>query len=132
MLSQAHALKDGGIPIMEVTFRTEAAEACLLALKSANLEGVCVGAGTVLTVAQAEAAANAGAEFIISPGVNPEVVRWCVAHDVPVFPGIATPTDIQVGLRSTVGSASPTNLFPPHANRAPSCARAHCASFLVV
>lgn len=76
---------------MEVTFRTAAAEAALLALKDAAIPGMCIGAGTVLTVEQAEAAIAAGSEFVISPGVNPEVVSYCVEHEVPVFPGIATP-----------------------------------------
>jgi hypothetical protein len=60
--------------------------------------GVRAGAGTVLTVEQAEAAISAGAQFVISPGVNPEVVSYCVAREVPVFPGVATPTDIQAAL----------------------------------
>eukprot|EP01048_Picozoa_sp_COSAG05_P009660 COSAG05_NODE_806_length_7193_cov_10.079786_2_plen_335_part_00 len=109
----AHALKAGGIPIMEITFRTAAAEACMLALKTANVEGVCVGAGTVLTVAQAEAAVNAGAEFIISPGVNPEVVSWCIERGVPVFPGIATPTDIQAAMNL---GCDTLKFFPAEAN----------------
>ena len=76
---------------MEVTFRTDAAEDSLLALQAAAIPGMCIGAGTVLTVEHAEAALAAGAEFVISPGVNPEVVSFCIDRDVPVFPGIATP-----------------------------------------
>jgi 2-dehydro-3-deoxyphosphogluconate aldolase/(4S)-4-hydroxy-2-oxoglutarate aldolase len=98
---------------MEVTFRTAAAEAALLALKDAAIPGMCIGAGTVLTVEQAEAAIAAGSEFVISPGVNPEVVAYCVAHDVPVFPGIATPTDIQAAMNLGVDTLK---FFPAEAN----------------
>lgn len=98
---------------MEVTFRTAAAEAALLALKDAAIPGMCIGAGTVLTVEQAAAAIAAGSEFIISPGVNPEVVTYCVEHDVPVFPGIATPTDIQAAMNLGVETLK---FFPAESN----------------
>jgi Entner-Doudoroff aldolase len=112
-LYRAHTCRAGGITIMEVTFRTAAAEAALLALKDAAIPGMCIGAGTVLTVEQAEAAIAAGSEFVISPGVNPEVVAYCVAHDVPVFPGIATPTDIQAAMNLGVDTLK---FFPAEAN----------------
>eukprot|EP01047_Picozoa_sp_COSAG01_P034042 COSAG01_NODE_2536_length_7485_cov_13.683997_3_plen_257_part_00 len=98
----ARALKEGGVHVMEITFRTDAAEASIRALSEAAIAGMCVGAGTVLTVEQAERAISAGAEFIISPGVDAEVVNYCVEHGVPVFPGVATPTDIQAALRCGV------------------------------
>ena len=98
---------------MEVTFRTAAAEAALLALKDAAIPGMCIGAGTVLTVEQAEAAIAAGSEFVISPGVNPEVVSYCVEHEVPVFPGIATPTDIQAAMNLGVDTLK---FFPAESN----------------
>lgn len=98
---------------MEVTFRTACAEDALLALQAAAIPGMCIGAGTVLTVEQCKAAIAAGSEFIISPGVNPEVVSYCVANDVPVFPGIATPTDIQAAMNLGVETLK---FFPAEAN----------------
>ena len=105
---------------MEVTFRTAAAEAALLALKDAAIPGMCIGAGTVLTVEQAEAAIAAGSEFVISPGVNPEVVSYCVEHEVPVFPGIATPTDIQAAMNLGVDTLKffPAGLTQPEGLKA--------------
>ena len=98
---------------MEVTFRTDAAEDSLLALQAAAIPGMCIGAGTVLTVEHAEAALAAGAEFVISPGVNPEVVSFCIERDVPVFPGIATPTDIQAAMNL---GCETLKFFPAEAN----------------
>lgn len=57
-----------------------------------------VGAGTVTTVEMAQSAVEAGARYIISPGLNPKVVRWCQQHDVPVLPGVATPTDVEAAM----------------------------------
>ena len=76
---------------------------------------MCIGAGTVLTVEHAEAALAAGAEFVISPGVNPEVVSFCIDRDVPVFPGIATPTRAPVAWVTT----PPTCSIPPCAYGSP-------------
>ena len=87
----ALALKKGGLPAAEVTFRTDAAEEAIRRIK-VEVPDVCVCAGTVLNVKTAERAVKAGASAIISPGTNPEVVRWCIAHRVPVIPGCATPT----------------------------------------
>ena len=109
----ARCRREGGIPIMEVTFRTDAAEDSLLALQAAAIPGMCIGAGTVLTVEHAEAALAAGAEFVISPGVNPEVVSFCIDRDVPVFPGIATPTDIQAAMNL---GCETLKFFPAEAN----------------
>ena len=89
----ALALKKGGLPAAEVTFRTDAAEEAIRRIKI-EVPDVCVCAGTVLNVKTAERAVKAGASAIISPGTNPEVVRWCIAHRVPVIPGCATPTEV--------------------------------------
>lgn len=90
------ALLAGGLPIAEITFRTAAAEASIRAL--ARRGGLLVGAGTVLNVETAQCAVNAGAHFIVSPGFNPKVVAWCVKAGVPITPGVATPTDIEMAL----------------------------------
>ena len=93
----ADALQKGGLPVAEVTFRTGAAAAAIRAM-TASFPDLLVGAGTVLTVEQAKTAVAAGARFIVSPGLNPEVVRWCTANGVPVVPGINNPTGIEQAL----------------------------------
>lgn len=91
------ALKEGGLPIAEITFRTAAAEDAIRAVAS-ELSEVLVGAGTVLTTQQAEKAIMAGAQFIVSPGLNPAVVKFCLERGVPITPGCCTPTDIEAAL----------------------------------
>src|SRR4051812_33696354 len=86
------ALLAGGLPVAEITFRTDAAEASIRALGRRG--DLLVGAGTVLSVETAQRALNAGAKFIVSPGFNPKVVSWCLKAGVPITPGVATPTDI--------------------------------------
>jgi 2-dehydro-3-deoxyphosphogluconate aldolase / (4S)-4-hydroxy-2-oxoglutarate aldolase len=92
----AEALSAGGLPVAEVTFRTAAAEASIREM--AWLPGMLVGAGTVLSVANAQRALDAGAKFIVSPGLAESVVTFCLARGVPVFPGAVTPTEIQAAL----------------------------------
>ena len=91
------ALADGGLPVAEITFRTAAAEEAIR-LVHEQLPDVILCAGTVLTTDQAERAVRAGAAAIVSPGLNPEVVRWCLDHSVPVCPGTSSPSDIEVAL----------------------------------
>ena len=92
----AEALCNGGLPCAEITFRTDAALDCLRAL--ADWPDFLLGAGTIHSAEQAQAAVEAGAQFIVSPGFNPRTVTWCVENNVPVFPGIATPTDLEMAL----------------------------------
>ncbi len=89
----AEALVEGGLPCAEITFRTAAAKSVIKTM--ADRGDMLVGAGTVLTIAQAQEAVDVGATFIISPGFNPKVVEYCLAKSIPVIPGIATPTEIQ-------------------------------------
>lgn len=96
-LPLAQALLTGGLPCAEITFRTTAAAAALQAITTA-FPAMWVGAGTILTVAQAETAVSAGAKFIVSPGFDTAVVEWCLAHAVPVIPGVMTPTEINMAL----------------------------------
>jgi 2-dehydro-3-deoxyphosphogluconate aldolase / (4S)-4-hydroxy-2-oxoglutarate aldolase len=91
------ALVAGGLPCAEITFRTAAAEEAIRNLAAA-LPEMMLGAGTVLTVEQAEKAVSAGARFIVSPGFGPAVVDWCLRQGVPVLPGVATPTEIMMAL----------------------------------
>ena len=91
------ALIAGGLPCAEITFRTAAAEKAIASL-SRELPELIVGAGTVLTPQQADAALAAGASFIVSPGFNPRVVDHCISVGVPIFPGINNPTGIEMAL----------------------------------
>jgi len=91
------ALIEGGLPCAEITFRTDSAEQAIKFI-SATFPEIILGAGTVLSIAQAEKAIGAGAQFIVSPGFNPKVVDWCLEHGVPAIPGVATPTEIEMGL----------------------------------
>jgi 2-dehydro-3-deoxyphosphogluconate aldolase/(4S)-4-hydroxy-2-oxoglutarate aldolase len=96
-LPLARALLAGGLGCAEITFRTAAAEEAIRRITS-ELREMLVGAGTVLTVQQAEQAARAGAQYIVSPGFDAAVVDWCQQHNVPVLPGVATPTEINMAL----------------------------------
>jgi len=91
------ALLAGDIPVAEITFRTSAAEESIRRISS-ELPDLLVGAGTVLTPEQAAKAVNAGAEFIVSPGFNEPVVDYCLEHDIPVTPGVNSPTQVEQGL----------------------------------
>lgn len=90
----ARALVAGGLPIAEITFRTDCAAEAISRIKKA-VPGMLLGAGTVLSVEQAKAAVDAGAEFIVSPGFSPKVAGYCVGEGIPVIPGCVTPTEIE-------------------------------------
>ncbi|MDD2588890.1 MAG: bifunctional 4-hydroxy-2-oxoglutarate aldolase/2-dehydro-3-deoxy-phosphogluconate aldolase [Atopobiaceae bacterium] len=94
----ADALVAGGLPAAEVTFRTDAAADSIRTMCAAHPE-MCVGAGTVLTVEQVDDAVAAGAEFIVSPGFDAEVVQHCIDIQVPVMPACVTPTEIIQALK---------------------------------
>ncbi|HTE46297.1 MAG TPA: bifunctional 4-hydroxy-2-oxoglutarate aldolase/2-dehydro-3-deoxy-phosphogluconate aldolase [Gemmatimonadaceae bacterium] len=96
-LPLARALSDGGLSCAEITFRTPRAADALLRITSA-MPDMLAGAGTVLTPAQAQLARDAGAQFVVAPGFNPRVVDYCLEHGIPVYPGIATPTEIEAAL----------------------------------
>lgn len=89
----AQALAEGGLPCVEITFRTEAAEESIR-IMSEGFPEILVGAGTVLTIDQVDRAMAAGAKFIVSPGFDPEIVDYCLSKEIPIFPGCITPTDI--------------------------------------
>jgi len=91
------ALLAGGLPCAEITFRTAAAEEAIRQISS-NLPDITLGAGTVLSVDQADRAVSAGAQFIVSPGFNRKVVDWCLENEIPVTPGVLTPTEIDMAL----------------------------------
>lgn len=93
----AKALIDGGLPCAEVTFRTSAAREAISIIAKEYPE-MLVGAGTVLTTAQVDEAIEAGAKFIVSPGFNPEIVKYCQEKGCPIVPGINNPSGIEQAL----------------------------------
>ncbi len=90
----AKALTEGGLPCAEITFRTDAAEEAIRIIAS-EFPDMLVGAGTVLTTEQVDRAVNAGAKFIVSPGLNPRIVRYCVEKGIPITPGCSNPSDVE-------------------------------------
>ncbi len=93
-IALSDALCKGGLPCAEVTFRTGAAAESIAAMVKAHPDMV-VGAGTVLTTEQVDRAVEAGAKFIVSPGLNPKVVKYCVDKNIPVTPGVNSPSEIE-------------------------------------
>ena len=96
-LPLAKALKDGGLPCAEITFRVAGAAECIKRITT-EYPDMFVGAGTVLTTEQADEAIKAGAKFIVAPGFNKEVVQYCQSKGVPMIPGVCTPTEIEAAL----------------------------------
>lgn len=121
----AEALVAGGLPVIEVVFRTAAAEEALRRMARAVPQAL-LGAGTILSPAQAEQAVAAGAQFIVSPGLNPEVVTWCQRNGVPVVPGVATPTEVEAAMRLGL---SFMKFFPAEANGGAAALKAICAPY---
>ncbi|MBO4390223.1 MAG: bifunctional 4-hydroxy-2-oxoglutarate aldolase/2-dehydro-3-deoxy-phosphogluconate aldolase [Lachnospiraceae bacterium] len=92
------ALMEGGLPAAEVTFRTAAAEESIR-IMSENFPDMLVGAGTVLTTEQVDRAVAAGAKFIVAPGLDEEVVKYCLERDIPVCPGTQTASEMMAALK---------------------------------
>ena len=91
------ALLLGDLPVAEITFRTSAAEYAIKALTE-ELPELLVGAGTVLTIEQVQKAVSAGAKFIVAPGFNAKVVDYCLENNIPITPGVNSPTQIEIAL----------------------------------
>ena len=96
-LPLSEALLKGNLPCAEITFRTDQAESIIRKITQ-NHPQILTGAGTVITVEQANRAVSAGARFIVSPGISIPVIEWCLKQQVPIFPGTATPSDIITAL----------------------------------
>lgn len=94
----AKALCEGGVPVAEVTFRAAGADTAIRLMKEACPD-MLVGAGTVLTTEHVDKAIAAGAEFIVTPGFDPEIVKYCVEKNMPIYPGCTTPTDYHAALK---------------------------------
>lgn len=93
----ARALRNGGINCAEITFRTDAAKESIARITK-EFPDMLVAAGTVLTPKQADDAMEAGARFIVSPGLNPIVVKHCIDKGYPIIPGVATPSEVEMGM----------------------------------
>ncbi len=93
----AKVLVENGLPVAEVTFRTEAAAEAIRAMREAYPE-MCIGAGTVLTSEQIDLAKEAGSEFVVAPGLNPNTVRRCQEIGMPVVPGVNNPSQVEQAL----------------------------------
>ena len=93
----AKALIDGGLPAAEITFRTKCAAEAIKNITDAFPE-MLVGAGTVLTTEQVDAAIAAGSKFLVSPGLNPKVVAYAQSKGCPMLPGCANPSDVEAAL----------------------------------
>jgi len=102
-----HGLLTSGLSSVEIAFRSDAAVEGIRG--ATQVEGLLVGAGTVLTVDQLDAAVEAGAHFAVAPGTNEEVLEAAMARDLPFFPGVATPTEIERAIALGIGTVK---VFP--------------------
>lgn len=105
------ALGEGGLPVVEITFRTDAGRKAL-ALAASRFPDFLLGAGTVTRPAEVDAAAEAGAAFAVAPGTNPSIIERAAAIGLPFCPGVCTPTDIEAALEA---GASTLKFFPAEA-----------------
>jgi 2-dehydro-3-deoxyphosphogluconate aldolase / (4S)-4-hydroxy-2-oxoglutarate aldolase len=108
----ADALIAGGLPVVEITFRTAAAAEAIRKIAKERPQ-IIIGAGTVLTRANVEAAKASGAAFAVAPGLNPEIVKYAREVGLPFVPGVATPSDIEFGLSH---GCKLLKFFPAEAN----------------
>lgn len=108
----AKAMLDGGIDVMEITFRTAAAPDSIRAV-SAECPEMLVGAGTVINLEQCKLAVECGAKFIVSPGYDEETVTWCVENGIAVTPGCVTPTEIMMAKKHSLNVLKffPANVY---------------------
>ncbi|MGE0886561.1 MAG: bifunctional 4-hydroxy-2-oxoglutarate aldolase/2-dehydro-3-deoxy-phosphogluconate aldolase [Blastocatellales bacterium] len=100
-LPLAESLMEGGLPCAEITFRTAAAAEAIEQI-SKHFPELLLGAGTVLTTEQAQRAMDCGAQFIVSPGTNPTTVGYCLSKGATIFPGVCTPSEIEMALEQGV------------------------------
>ncbi|MGG1518431.1 bifunctional 4-hydroxy-2-oxoglutarate aldolase/2-dehydro-3-deoxy-phosphogluconate aldolase [Paenibacillus oryzisoli] len=105
----ADALFEGGVTVMEVTLNTPGALDMIAGLQAHCGERMYIGAGTVLDLDDAKRAVAAGASFIVTPNLDEEVIRWCKAEEIPIFPGAMTPTEI---VKAWKAGATAVKVFP--------------------
>lgn len=108
----ANAMLEGGVDVMEITFRTAAAADSIKQV-SENCPDMLVGAGTILNLEQCKLAVKMGAKFIVSPGFDANVVAWCIENEIAVTPGCVTPTEITaaVNMGLNVVKFFPANVY---------------------
>ncbi len=94
----ANALIKGGLRCIEITFRTDAAQDAISMLRQ-NIPDMIIAAGTVLTTEQVDQAIEAGADFIVSPGSNTDVIKHCLSRNIDIIPGVMTPSEIERNLQ---------------------------------
>ena len=119
-----NALVAGGLHCVEIAFRSEAAAGAVR--RASRVDGLLVGAGTILSPPQAEAARDAGAAFAVAPGTNPEVLEACERIGLPFFPGVATPTEIE---RARALGRNTLKVFPAAQLGGPAFLRAVAATY---
>jgi 2-dehydro-3-deoxyphosphogluconate aldolase/(4S)-4-hydroxy-2-oxoglutarate aldolase len=118
------ALISGGLPVAEVTFRSKAAPEAIRLMS--ELPELCVGAGTIINVEQAQLAISCGAKFLVSPGCFPKVIAFAKDKGIPIFPGVATPTDIGTALEAGL---EVLKFFPAEAYGGLNTLKALCGPF---
>ena len=121
----AKALVEGGIPCAEVTFRTACA-ADVIKIMTTKYPELLVGAGTVLTTEQVDRAVAAGASVIVSPGFDPEIVDYCISKNIPVMPGIVTPSELAQAVKRGL---TRVKFFPATAAGGIKMIKAMCAAY---
>ena len=109
LLNYVQTAMDGGIRLFEVAMNSQDGELQIRTLKKELGNSICVGAGTVTTLERCKAAADAGAEFFLTPCVNRAVLEFCVENKIPILPGVMTPTDVSVCMEY---GCSVMKLFP--------------------
>ena len=124
-LPLANALCNGGLPCAEVTFRTSAAEESIR-IMTQNYPNMLIGAGTILTIEQAEKAVHSGASFLVSPCFDPELVDYCIGNDIPILPGCVSPSEFMKGIKHGL---SVLKFFPAEQSGGPSMIKALSAIY---
>lgn len=121
----AGALKAGGIPAMEITFRMEGADRYIRRAREKHPD-MMIGAGTVVTIEQADQAIAAGAQFIVAPGLNPEIVRYCQGKGIDIIPGVATPSEVELAMSLGIRTVK---FFPAEQNGGIAAIKAICGPY---
>jgi 2-dehydro-3-deoxyphosphogluconate aldolase/(4S)-4-hydroxy-2-oxoglutarate aldolase len=124
----ADALAAGGIPCAEITFRTPAAGDAMRAIAKERPE-MLVGAGTVLTKKQVDEAIDAGADFIVTLGFNPEIIKYCIEKGITVIPGVNSPSGVEEALAMGLDTVK---LFPARESGGPEFIKAISAPYQMV
>lgn len=124
----AKALVEGGLPCAEVTFRTAAAEESIRLMAEAYPE-MLLAAGTVLTTEQVDRAVAAGAKLIVSPGFDPEIVDYCISKNIPVMPGVITPSEMAQAVKRGL---TRLKFFPAEQAGGVAMIKAMCAAYTTV